>query len=433
MAHKQAEGRILLDAENFFIRKATPDEKDELHRLFTGKNWWPFPDRALILVAIDKKTGNMIGGIERDINRIEEHYAGWGGLVVLPDFRDKGIGTALFKTMNRELEAMGVNRIEIYAVSEYGWRIARKEGYRYNEEAKAYLKEKGLPEDKFLKNEKLVMVKEFGREQKPISSILQGKTFEKAAQDIGEAKKQITMLVTWGCHAPERQFTKDVAELIEKTKGGRGIKVHELKSFTHAMDIAERHWEKTGKDYSSRKQDALWKTEHFQNLRAYNETLRVAEEENASAIVDLHYFVFATHSPHRAKPGEKQGSRPVVDVHASSKEVFEEYSKVPGIEMTLWEGAPGVRPLKRFDRLRASLSRFEYRNEKSVEDALRERRHVQIEAMVFHPEHKEGEKCEVSREEYKQLVAATADTVMRIYDHFNSKMQDEVRKGQRSD
>jgi len=421
MVEKKAEERVLHEAENFFIRKANSDEKDEMHRLFTEKNWWPFPDRALILVAIDKKTGNMIGGIERDINNIEKHYAGGGGLVVLPDFRNKGIGTALFKAMERELEAMGVNHIEIYAISEYGWRIARKEGYEYNEKAKAYLKEKGLPEDRFLKNEKLVMVKEFGKEQKPIASILQRNPFEKAAQDIGEAKKQATVLVTWGCHAPERQFTKDVAELIEKTKGERDIRVHELKSFTHAMDIAEKHFEKTGKDYSSRKQDALWKTEHFQNLRAYNETLRIAEEENASAIVDLHYLTFATHSPHRAKPGEKQGSRPIVDVHASSKEVFEEYSKVPSIEMTLWEGPPGVRPLKRFDRLRASLSRFEYRNEKSVEDALREHHYVQIEAMVFHPEHREGEKCEVSREEYRQLVAATADIVMRIYDHFNSK------------
>jgi len=269
--------------------------------------------------------------------------------------------------------------------------------------------------------------KELGKreEESPIRSFTNRKRFKEAAQDVGEAKKQIVMLVTWGCHAPERQFTKDVAELIQKTKGDRGIKIHELKSFNHAMDIAERHWEKTGKDYSSRKQDALWKTEHFQNLRAYNETLRVAEEENASVIVDLHYSTFATHSPHRAKPGEKQESRPIVDVHASSKEVFEDYSKVPGIEITLWEGPPGVKPLKRFDRLKASLSRFKYRTEKSVEDALREYRYVQIEAMVFHPEHKEGEKCEVSRKEYRQLVAATADTVMRIYDHFNSKVKKE--------
>jgi len=433
MAHKQAEQRTLLDAENFSIRKATTAERDEVRELFeryVDPHWWPLPDRSLTIVAIDKQTGKLVGGVERDINNIENHYAGGGGLVVLPDFQHKGIGTALFKAMERELEAMGVTRIEIYAVSEYGWRIARGQGYEYDEKTRARLKEGGLPEDRFVKNEKLPMTKEFGRKPdiqkgEPQLSSLQRKPFEKAAQDIGEAKRQVTMLVTWGCHTPERQFTKDVAEFIEKNRGERDMQIHELKSFTHWNDIADAHYERTGRDYSDRKQFAMQKTEHFRNLRAYNEMLRVAKEEGASAVVDLHHSPGANHAEwqvyRNSKPSELK-SNPFVYVDIISKEVFEEYSKIPDINIVFKDAPPGVRPLKRVDRVRAYLGGFEYRDEKSVENALRERRFVQIEAMVFHPEHKKGEECVVTPEEYREVVAGAADAVMRIYDHFNSKM-----------
>jgi len=276
-------------------------------------------------------------------------------------------------------------------------------------------------------------IEERGEGSIPIRTILHKKGFEKTAQDVGEARKQVVMLVTWGCHTPEWQFTGDVAERIQKIKGERDIKIHELKSFTHWDDIADEHWEKTGKDYSDRKQFALQKTEHFQNLRAYNEMLKVAREEGASVIVDLHYSPFAGHAPWSVYTNSKLTkleSNPIVYVDADSKEVFEEYSRIPGINVTFKEAPPGVKSLKRVDRLKAFLRRFDYRDEKAVEDALREHRHVNLEGFVFHLPHKEGEKCEIGREEYKKVVASAADTVVRIYDHFNSKLlKKELAKG----
>ncbi len=265
---------------------------------------------------------------------------------------------------------------------------------------------------------------ETGEGSVPIKTILNKKEFEKAAQDVGEARRYITMLVTWGAHTPERQFTEDVAKRIQKIKGERDIKVCELKSFTHASDVIDLHWMKTGKDYGMRKQDRLFKKENFDNLLVYNEMLGTARDERASVIVDIHYSP-ATHAPYlvysNSKPTELK-SNPIVYVEADSKEVFEEYLKIPGINVTLWQSSPGAEPLRRIDKLRASLRRFDYPDDKTIAKELYEHYEVALEGFVFHLPHRVDEKCEISREEYEQVVASAADTVIRIYDHFNSKM-----------
>jgi hypothetical protein len=264
----------------------------------------------------------------------------------------------------------------------------------------------------------------------PIEAILHKKGFEKAAQDIGGVKKQVVMLVTWGCHTPERQFTGDVAERIQKVKGERDIKIHELKSFRHSSDIVDEHWKKTGKDYSDRKQFALQKTENFKVWRTFNEMLRVAGDENASVIVDLHCSP-PTHAPFEVYTNSKLTkleSNPIVYVEANSRELFEEYSKIRGINVTLWEASPVPGRLKMIDRLKVFLSRFEYPNDKVITEELREHRHVYLEGFVLHLPHNEGEKCKISKEEYEKVVASAADTVIKIYDHFNSKLHDEGKR-----
>jgi GNAT superfamily N-acetyltransferase len=441
MAHKQREERILHDAEEFRIRKATPAQRDELRKLFEehiDKNWWPLPDRALTIAAIDKKTGKLIGGIERDINNIKEHYASGAGLVVLPDFRDKGIGTALAKTMDKELEAMGVTRVSIVVASDDAWKIYRKEGYEYDAKTKAYLKEKGLPEDRFV--EKLPMTKELGRE--PAREVFHVEVsregFEKAAQDIGGVKKQIGMLVTLGFHADEKQFTEDVARYIQKARGERDITVHELKPAIKSLDMISEKYDKTGKGYSYRKQMSLQRKGHFQVLRDLTEMRKVAEKEKADVVIDLHYasiqhdpkfFMLYSASNPAPKTMGLENNAPLTWGLAYTKESFDEYSKIPGINVLSFcpdnysVGAP--EPIRRIDRLRAFLDSG-YRLDQSPVETAKEKlagySPVTIEGFVLHEPHKQGEKCEMSRELYEKVVAATGDAVIRIYDHFNSKL-----------
>jgi N-acetylglutamate synthase-like GNAT family acetyltransferase len=162
--HKQAEERILHDAEEFYIRKAKPSEQEKLHEIFRGYYnviWWYPHKNALSLVAIDKKTGRLIGGIEREVDK-EECCAEGAGLAVLPDFQKRGVGASLVHAIDNELEKMGIKNIKTVASSEGSWKIFRKQGYHYTPAEEWELKMKGVPKDKFV--EPVEMFKEFGRE-----------------------------------------------------------------------------------------------------------------------------------------------------------------------------------------------------------------------------------------------------------------------------
>jgi N-acetylglutamate synthase-like GNAT family acetyltransferase len=159
MAYKMKEERVLHNAVEFCIRKAKLSEEDEIDEMF-GKYLHAHRvglPGSIALVAIDKKTGNIIGVVERVAN-IKEHFAHGVGLIVDAEFHKRGIGTALVKAMDNELKNMGIKHVTTIATSEGAWKILRENGYEHSAETKAYLKENGLPEDKFV--EAVQMVKE---------------------------------------------------------------------------------------------------------------------------------------------------------------------------------------------------------------------------------------------------------------------------------
>jgi GNAT superfamily N-acetyltransferase len=160
MAFKMAEERVLHNAKEFYIRKANPSEKEALHEMFKkyiDKKWWAPSENALTLVAVEKKNGRVIGGIEREVD-MKECCAEGSGLVILPEFQGKGIGGLLVQAIDSELREMGIKHITIIAGSEGAWKIFTKNGYRYPPDIKANLKKDGIPEDKFVKP--VLMVRE---------------------------------------------------------------------------------------------------------------------------------------------------------------------------------------------------------------------------------------------------------------------------------
>jgi len=212
MTYKQANKRILYDAEDFYLRETKPTERKELQKLFEKHIQLELPERVLSIVAIDKKTGKLIGGILRDMKRMEEHIADGAGLVVLPTYHKKGIGTELVKAMEKKMEENGITYISVRVLSEYAWRIYRKLDYTYDAETKACLKRNGLPEDTFVIGAD--MVKEFGRPEihevrEPISEVLDGKQLvgekEQAGRSIGT--KAGTVSVVGEPFGPIGKFT----------------------------------------------------------------------------------------------------------------------------------------------------------------------------------------------------------------------------------
>ena len=159
MAYKLAEGRVLHNSEEFYIRKTNLTDEDEIDEMF-GKYLHAHRvglPGSIALVAIDKKTGNIIGVVERVAN-VKEHFAHGVGFIVDAEFHKRGIGTALAKAMDNELKNIGIKHVTTIATSEGAWKILRENGYEHSAETKAELKKKGLPEDKYV--EPVQMVKE---------------------------------------------------------------------------------------------------------------------------------------------------------------------------------------------------------------------------------------------------------------------------------
>jgi N-acetylglutamate synthase-like GNAT family acetyltransferase len=149
MAYKTAEGRILFESEKFLIKEANSHEKEELHNIFrklVPMRWDEFDsikEKVILvtLVAIDKETNGVIGGVERILSS-DKRFAGGVGLAVLPDFQRHEIGTKLLQEMDKELKRMGVEII-IVVPNEKSWKILRENSYEWDPKTEAYLKAMG--------------------------------------------------------------------------------------------------------------------------------------------------------------------------------------------------------------------------------------------------------------------------------------------------
>jgi GNAT superfamily N-acetyltransferase len=148
MAHQVAL-RVLHDSESYCIREAAPDDVEPLLKMFKkdmSTKWVDqyhnLPGKKFALVAVDKETNKVIGGIERVVD-VESGNATGVGFAVLKDFRKKGIGTTLLKVMDEELKNMGVKCITTLPVSKKGWKILKENGYEYEEFIKAFLSAAG--------------------------------------------------------------------------------------------------------------------------------------------------------------------------------------------------------------------------------------------------------------------------------------------------
>jgi len=193
MVHKQE--RILHETEEFCVRKAKPEEAEELRKLINKYVYHRklglferlvgerLSHSNLSLVAIEKGTGKVIGGIEAKVDA-KEHSAGGIGLAVLPEWRHRGVGTALAEAGERKLEEMGMRVVEALVASKYAYKIARKQGYLSNDTLTKFpLEEKKL----WMPLTRIGIAKELGEEEPAASRREQ---FEKAAQDIGEIRKR---------------------------------------------------------------------------------------------------------------------------------------------------------------------------------------------------------------------------------------------------
>jgi ribosomal protein S18 acetylase RimI-like enzyme len=145
-----AQERVLHDSENFYIKEANPREKAELYRIFSNAMLGSCVDSPhdLILVAIDKETKKVIGGIKRSID-VKLHRADGEGFIVLPEFQGKGIGTALAEVTDKELKERGVRHVRLAVGSEEAWKIFRKIGYRYTPFVESLLKSEGKDTNEF--------------------------------------------------------------------------------------------------------------------------------------------------------------------------------------------------------------------------------------------------------------------------------------------
>jgi GNAT superfamily N-acetyltransferase len=148
---------ILHDAEQFYIKEAGWRETRELHQLFRdtfSDDWKAPPGGKLVLIAIDKNTNKIIGGIERAVD-LKSASAKGDSLAVPPEFRKQHIGTALLEAMDAELKKMGIKKV-ITMPTEKSWNIFRKHGYDRPDEVKEELRMRNADEKEHIPGEKLV-------------------------------------------------------------------------------------------------------------------------------------------------------------------------------------------------------------------------------------------------------------------------------------
>jgi len=148
---------ILHDSREFYIKEAGWRETRDLHQLFKevfSDNWRGVPSSKFVLVALDKKSGKVIGGIESAVDT-KLASADEKSFVISPEFRDKGVGTALLQTMHNELKRLGVRKVTTIP-TEKSWNIFRNEGYDYPPAMKAELRIRNLDETAYTDGAKLV-------------------------------------------------------------------------------------------------------------------------------------------------------------------------------------------------------------------------------------------------------------------------------------
>jgi N-acetylglutamate synthase-like GNAT family acetyltransferase len=147
---------ILHESQEFYIKEAGWRETMELHKLFQEAftNWKGVPSSKFVLVAVDKQMNKVIGGIETTIDKKLES-AEEKSFAVLPQFRDKGAGTALLRAMHEELRKMGIKTVTVIP-TEKSWNIFKGHGYYYAPAMKAELRIRNLAEDEFAEGARLV-------------------------------------------------------------------------------------------------------------------------------------------------------------------------------------------------------------------------------------------------------------------------------------
>ncbi len=153
MAYKTIEGKIFYNSEKYYITEANASEIAELHEMFNkfvAKGWSPSPGENLTMVVINKETNKIIGGMERNIDA-ENRKARGRGLVILPEFQWKGIGTILIKTMDNKLKEDGILYVETLPTKD-SYKLFMENGYDWSPAVREWIKEVGFSKDKFLKN-----------------------------------------------------------------------------------------------------------------------------------------------------------------------------------------------------------------------------------------------------------------------------------------
>jgi N-acetylglutamate synthase-like GNAT family acetyltransferase len=156
MVVKLLGNRVLYASEEFYIKEAGWRDTRELHQLFKetfSEDWKGVPGSKFTLVALDKQN-HVIGGIERAIDKKTSTAEGVS-FAVLPEFRGRGVGTALLKTMDAELKKMGIEKV-ITLPTESSWNIFRKNGYDYPPDVKAELRMRNVDEKEYIPGERLM-------------------------------------------------------------------------------------------------------------------------------------------------------------------------------------------------------------------------------------------------------------------------------------
>lgn len=95
--------------------------------------------REIPTVVVAIKNGALLGSamlIAHDMDGQMELSPWLAGVVVSPDHRDRGIGTALVRRTVSEARALGLSQLHLYTIrqerfyEQLGWEIVRR-GYRY--------------------------------------------------------------------------------------------------------------------------------------------------------------------------------------------------------------------------------------------------------------------------------------------------------------
>jgi len=157
MVLKLAE-RILQDSDTFYIKEASLKEAQELRSIFRSvfsEDWSPMIGRKFILVAVEKQSNKVIGGIQRVVD-IDSASAKGDALAVLPEFRNKGVGSSLLKVMDAELKKMGVREVNTVPGDEDAWDFFRKRGYNYETSVREGLRLQNKDENEYLPSFRLV-------------------------------------------------------------------------------------------------------------------------------------------------------------------------------------------------------------------------------------------------------------------------------------